>query len=53
MFLNAHPPKDKDLWVVHSSLNTAMPQHTAEHQGAVICFTPGTQILTPDGARLI
>ncbi|MCK0151995.1 Hint domain-containing protein [Marivita sp. S6314] len=53
MFLNNLPPKDKDLWVVHASLNTSLPQSTAEHQGAVICFTPGTQILTPDGVQRI
>ena len=53
MFLNALPPRDRDLWVVHTALNNSVPQTTAEHQGAVICFTPGTQILTPDGIKRI
>ena len=53
MFLNAVPPRDRDLWVVHTSLANAVPQTTAEHQGAVICFTPGTRILTADGTRCI
>ncbi|MCL3880830.1 Hint domain-containing protein [Marivita sp. GX14005] len=53
MFLNAAPPRDRDLWVVHTALANAAPQTLAEHKGAVICFTPGTRILTPAGARPI
>ncbi len=53
MFLNALPPRNRDLWVVHASLTNAVTQSDAEHQGAVICFTPGTRILTPDGIKLI
>lgn len=53
MFLNSLPPKNSDLWVVHASLVNTITQSDAEHQGAVICFTPGTRILTPDGVKLI
>jgi hypothetical protein len=53
MFLNAVPPRDRDLWVIHASLGTPVSQTSAENQGAVICFTPGTRILTPNGVRCI
>lgn len=53
MFFNALPPRNCDLWVVHASLTNVITQSEAEHQGAVICFTPGTRILTPDGIKLI
>jgi hypothetical protein len=53
MFLNTIPPRDRDLWVVHTALSNPVSQTTAENQGAVICFTPGTRILTPDGIRCI
>lgn len=53
MFLNAVPPRDRDLWVVHTSLANPVSQIHAEHQGAVICFTPGTRILTPKGVLRI
>lgn len=52
MFLDEMPPKDRDLWVVQHSLN-AVGQSTPKGSGGVICFTPGTRILTPDGARPI
>ena len=44
--LNALPPPDRDLWVVHHTL-TAAPLPT----GGVICFTPGTMIQTETGPR--
>lgn len=53
MFLNDLPPKDRDMWTVHTSLSNAVSQTAAENDGAVICFTPGTRILTPDGIRSI
>jgi Hint domain len=49
MFEGAVPPVDRDLWVVR----VAMGQRVAQAAGGVICFTPGTRIATPDGARLI
>lgn len=53
MFLNALPPRGRDLWVVHTSLSAPVSKTHAENDGAVICFTPGTRILTPDGVRCI
>jgi hypothetical protein len=53
MFFNALPPRNRELWVVHASLANTVTQSEAEHDGSVICFTPGTRILTPDGVRLI
>ena len=52
MFLGEMPPQDTDLWVVSTYVATARDARVAD-KGAVICFTPGTQILTPDGPRLV
>lgn len=52
MFLGEMPPKDTDLWVVSTYVATARDARV-DDKGAVICFTPGTQILTPDGPRLV
>lgn len=49
MFSGAMPPVDRDLWVVR----VAMGPLAAKPAGGVICFTPGTRIATPGGARLI
>jgi hypothetical protein len=52
MFLDALPPRNSELWVVHHSLENLrhhMPSGTPN--GGVICFTPGTMIATPDGPR--
>ncbi|MGR3616428.1 MAG: Hint domain-containing protein [Paracoccaceae bacterium] len=50
MFLNEIPPRDTDLWVIHHTLGDL--QHPVERaEGGVICFTPGTEIMTPDGPR--
>lgn len=53
MFLNQLPPRDRELWVIHAALSPVVTQSDAELKGAVICFTPGTRILTPDGVKLI
>jgi hypothetical protein len=49
MFTGVMPPVDRDLWVVR----VAMGPRVAPPAGGVICFTPGTRIATPSGARLI
>ncbi|MBE1283113.1 MAG: hemolysin-type calcium-binding protein [Rhodobacteraceae bacterium] len=52
MFLDNIPPSNTDLWVVHHSLGGLSPM--AERQrGGVICFTPNTRIMTPDGPKLV
>ena len=56
MFVNEIPPKGTDLWVVHHSLGTiACPADSMPGQpgSGVICFTPGTQIATPQGPRRV
>ncbi|CUH79450.1 Hint domain-containing protein [Tropicibacter naphthalenivorans] len=49
MFLDALPPQGKDLWVVHHNLDPVASPAAGEQASGVICFTPGTQILTPSG----
>ena len=53
MFLGEMPPADRNLWVVRSSLAIAEPAADAPRRAGVICFTPGTRIATPEGARRI
>jgi len=53
MFVDDIPPRNKDLWVVHHTLNTSPGHGMGEGSGGVICFTPGTWIDTPGGPRLI
>lgn len=56
MFLDDLPPRDVDLWVVHAAVNGGFGRSGGPSDptvGGVICFTPGTRISTPDGARLV
>ncbi|MEP2716152.1 Hint domain-containing protein [Pseudophaeobacter sp.] len=56
MFVNEIPPRGSDLWVVHHSLGSiGCPADTMPGQpgSGVICFTPGTQIATPNGPRWV
>ncbi len=53
MFLDEIPPKNKDLWVVHHSMETLESRRAAPSSAGVICFTPGTMIATPNGPRAI
>lgn len=53
MFLDEMPPKGVDLWVVHHTLDVRASETVSVSAGGVICFTPGTLIETPDGARLV
>jgi hypothetical protein len=52
MFAGHIPPRETELWVVEQFLlpPAAAPQAQAEAP-AVICFTPGTMIATPEGLR--
>lgn len=51
MFLGEIPPRQTDLWVVSEEISATMRFQADEKPGGVICFTPGTMILTPDGPR--
>ncbi len=52
MFLGDVPPANCDLWVVRVSLQRQVETAGAS-PGGVICFTPGTRIITPNGTRRI
>ncbi|WP_370402401.1 Hint domain-containing protein [Sulfitobacter sp. JB4-11] len=53
MFLDAIPPRNTDLWVVHHTLGVAPKDDISSGEGGVICFTPGTRVRTPHGLSLI
>lgn len=53
MFLDDMPPQKEDLWVVHHTLAAKPGRVDGEGTGGVICFTTGTRILTPHGAKLV
>lgn len=53
MFVGDVPPSDRDMWVVRTAIDRSAFAGGARVEGGVICFTPGTRIMTPDGARLI
>jgi hypothetical protein len=51
MFHDCLPPTGKEFWVVHYNLDTPTAKPSARNEGGVICFTPGTRIMTPVGPR--
>ncbi|WP_397542717.1 Hint domain-containing protein [Roseovarius salis] len=53
VFVDDLPPHERELWVVHHSLDALARNTTAPEAGGVICFTPGTRIETPCGPRLV
>lgn len=53
MFLDELPPKDRDLWVVHHTIDVRAHSMVSASAGGVICFTPGTLIGTPFGPRRV
>lgn len=53
LFVGELPPPDRDMWVVRSNIDRTQTSGGAQSAGGVICFTPDTRILTPDGPRLI
>ncbi|WP_425071537.1 Hint domain-containing protein [Sagittula sp. S175] len=53
MFIDEIPPAGRDLWIVHHTLDPEGNHASGEQASGVICFTPGTRILTPDGPRLV
>lgn len=53
MFLGDPPPADRDLWIVRAQIDRSGGAAGDRSGGGVICFTPGTRILTPEGPRLI
>lgn len=54
VFLDALAPADTDLWVVTVTGADALPPlAVASDPSALICFTPGTRLRTPQGPRRI
>ena len=51
MFLDAIPPRATELWIVRHAIDAATRSEADTVPKGVICFTPGTMILTPDGPR--
>lgn len=51
MFLDEIQLRKTPLWVVDRRIDMALRRAVAPEQGGVVCFTPGTTILTPDGPR--
>lgn len=53
MFLDTVPEADKELWIVHVSVDHHRTRMGEPSDGGVICFTPGTAISTPNGVAQI
>jgi hypothetical protein len=51
-FAGGAPPPGAELWIVAARLG-AMAPGGGRPRGGVICFTPGTRLATPGGARAI
>ena len=51
MFHGEIPPRDTDLWIVRHTIDAVTRYEANVEPAGVICFTPGTRILTPDGSR--
>ncbi|MDG1376846.1 MAG: Hint domain-containing protein [Yoonia sp.] len=51
MFLDEIPPRATPLWVVDYHMKAHLRQRETAQPAGVICFTPGTMIMTPEGAR--
>jgi len=49
MFVDAMPPRNIELWVVHQTLDLRPRSALDGQDGGVICFTPGTRIDTEHG----
>ena len=53
MLVGGMPPADQDLWVTRTAIDCGHVNPGGRAAGGVICFTPGTRLVTPDGPRLI
>ncbi|SMY05975.1 Hint domain-containing protein [Flavimaricola marinus] len=49
MFVGEIPPRHKDLWIVSHNIDLDQRSRPGDAPGGVICFTPGTMIMTEDG----
>ncbi len=53
MFAGAMPPPNVPLFVDHGIVEPTLPSRLFEGAEGVVCFTPGTWLETPKGARLV
>ena len=53
MFMGDVPPRHMDLWIVSHNVDTDKSHFASDLPGGVICFTPGTTILTENGPQLV
>ncbi|WP_306681115.1 Hint domain-containing protein [Pseudogemmobacter lacusdianii] len=53
MFHGAPPPQGRDLWILRVQIDRSGAAAAQHASGGVICFSPGTRILTPSGPQLI
>lgn len=53
MFIGRIPPRNTDLWIVRHNIDLDQRSRRSDAPGAVVCFTPGTMILTEDGPRRV
>lgn len=51
MFNDDVPPRETVLWVVKEEIQSTVRETLGQKPGGVICFTPGTAIMTPAGPR--
>ena len=51
IFMDEISPCAQYLWVVDHRIKTTLRRFAEPAQGGVVCFTPGTMIMTPDGVR--
>lgn len=51
MFHGTLPPRQTELWITSQSVRRNLREAVTADPGGVICFTPGTLIATPYGAR--
>ena len=51
LFQDEMPPRGTDLWIVDHQIKTSLQMEAEQQPGGVVCFTPGTMIMTPEGAK--
>ncbi|MBI1417775.1 MAG: hemolysin-type calcium-binding protein [Limimaricola sp.] len=51
MFTGLIPPRETELWVIRARIASELRAQCIPRAGGVICFTPGTMLLTADGPR--
>lgn len=53
MFHGDVPPRHAELWIVSHNVDVKARDNSSDLPGGVICFTPGTEILTESGPKRV